>query len=283
MKDNPFRLAAIDLDGTLLGPDGLIGPRNRSAVRALAEAGVIPIIASGRMHSATVAIHDELGLDSPVVSYNGALVQDPKTGETLLHEPLDAGIAMEVVRWGHDNGMDVQYYLDDTLYVERDNEWSRLYHDRTGSIIHAVGPLSQFDGRSPTKIIYVGPPEETLRWQDAWKARLGESAYIVRTMPEYLEFLNPAVDKWEGIRVVARHYGIPDLAVAAFGDSHNDIPMLVGAGLGVAMPGSPAEVLEAGDIVATGSPEDAFGAIIERMLAGEFAHGRGASVQTLAS
>lgn len=271
MNEPFFRMAAIDLDGTLLGPDGLIGERNRAAVQALADAGVTPIIASGRMHSATLAIHDALGLDSPVVSYNGAMVVDPRAGETLLHEPLDADIAMEIVRWGEAESLDIQYYLDDTLYVARDNQWSRLYQKRTWAEVHATGSLTRFDGNCPTKIIFVGPPGETLRWQDVWRERLGESAYIVRTMPEYLEFLNPAVDKWEGIRVVARRYGYPESAVVAFGDSHNDVPMLVGAGIGVAMPFSPAEVLDAADVVGEGTPEEAFGATVERLLAGEWA------------
>ncbi len=266
-----FRMAAIDLDGTLLGPDGLVGTRNRAAVQALAVAGVTPIIASGRMHSATLAIHDALGLDSPVVSYNGAMVVDPIAGETLLHEPLDATIAMEIVRWGEAESLDIQYYLDDTLYVARDNQWSRLYQKRTWAEVHAAGSLTRFDGQCPTKIIFVGPPEETLRWQEVWRERLGKSAYIVRTMPEYLEFLNPAVDKWEGIRVVARRYGYPESTVIAFGDSHNDVPMLLGAGIGVAMPFSPAEVLDAADVVGEGTPEEAFGATVERLLAGEWA------------
>lgn len=270
MIETFFRLAAIDLDGTLLGPDGRIGQRNRAAVRALADAGVTPIIASGRMHAATLAVHDELGLDTPVVSYNGALVLDPRGNRPLLHVPLDAAIAEEVVSWAAEHDVVAQYYLDDTLYVDRLTGWSRLYHDRTGSRIVPVGPLSRFSGRSPTKILYVGRPEDTLCWQDIWRGRLGDRAYIVRTMPEYLEFLDPRVDKWEGIRVAAQELGVPGERVVAFGDSHNDVPMLAGAGLGVAMPYSPAEVLKAADAIADGSVEDAFGAAVERLLAGEW-------------
>lgn len=270
MNTRNFGLAAIDLDGTLLGPDGKVGARNRAAVHALANAGIVPIIASGRMHASTMAIHDDLGLDTPVVSYNGAMVMDVKAGQTLLHEPVDAEIAMQIVRWGEEESLNIQYYLNDTLYTAEDNPWSRLYQRRTWSEIIPAGTLKQFDGETPTKIIFVGPPEETIRWQEIWTERLGQRAYIVRTMPEYLEFLNPAVDKWTGISAVAARYGCPGNAVVTFGDSHNDIPMLKGAGLGVAMPYSPDEVVAAADVVGEGPPEEAFGATVERLLAGEW-------------
>ena len=49
-----FRLAAVDLDGTLLGPDKQIGPENAAAVQRLRDNGVIVIIASGRRLSSAI-------------------------------------------------------------------------------------------------------------------------------------------------------------------------------------------------------------------------------------
>ena len=270
----PFRLAAIDLDGTLLGPDSTVGKRNRAAVQTLVEAGVVVVLASGRMHASMLRIHDELGLDTPIVSYNGSMVVDPQSGETLLHCTLAAAIAQDIVAWGESAGKHLNYYIDDTLYVDRESPWSDLYHRRTGSAIVPVGSLHRFDGQSPTKVIFVGEPAETLRYQAEWKERLGDRAYMVRTMPEYLEFLNPGADKSSGVAAVARRYGIAAEDVAAFGDSPNDIPMLEGAGLAVVMPSAHEEVLAHADFVPTGSPEDAFACALEALGAPDGANHR---------
>ncbi|HEY3268074.1 MAG TPA: Cof-type HAD-IIB family hydrolase [Armatimonadota bacterium] len=262
-----FRLAAIDLDGTLLGPDGRVGARNRAAIGTLREAGITVVIASGRMHAASEPTWRDLGLDTPVVSYNGAMVYNPATGEMISHTPLDADIASEVVEWAADEGRHLNYYLNDHLYVAEADRWSDLYHSRTGSPIEPVGALNQFDGEQPTKIILVDEPHETLACRDLWVDRLGDRAYIVRTAVEYLEFLHPDVNKWAGVQAVARRYGIPDSQVATFGDSPNDLPMIVGAALGVVMPYSPQDILEAADVIGIGSPEDAFGRTVEMLLA----------------
>lgn len=269
MNNRPFDLAAIDLDGTLLGPDGIVGPRNTAAVERMLEAGITVVLASGRMHSATAPTHSLFKLTTPIVSYNGALVMDPNSGKVFRHISLDAGIAQEVVEWGEAEGRHINYYFDDTLYVDVETPWSDLYNDRTGSQIHAVGSLRQFDGTSPTKIIYVGEPDQTRRFEGWWKERLGERAYIVRTMMEYLEFLNPLAHKGEGVRTAAELYGVPMSRVAAFGDSLNDIPMIEAAGMGVAMPYSHPDVIRSADLIPEGGPEEAFAVAVESLLNGQ--------------
>ncbi|MBC8134277.1 MAG: HAD hydrolase family protein, partial [Fibrella sp.] len=43
----PFRLAAVDLDDTLLGPDKEISRANYAAIHRLVSAGVHVVLASG--------------------------------------------------------------------------------------------------------------------------------------------------------------------------------------------------------------------------------------------
>lgn len=265
-----FKMATIDLDGTLLGPDGRIGERNRRAVEALTAAGIHPVIATGRMQATSLPSHRELGLSTPVISYNGAMVTDPGANEVWLNLPLEADLAADIVRWGARENLHLNYYLNDTLYVARETRWSELYHARTGSIIHPVGSLERFAGERPTKIILVDEPEATRHWEEQWRRREGERAYLVRTAVEYLEFLRPEANKWSAARVVAARLGVRDEDVVAFGDSLNDIPMLRGAGLGVAMPYAPQEALEAAHVTGVGGPEDAFGATVEKLLAGGY-------------
>ncbi|MBC7804582.1 MAG: HAD hydrolase family protein, partial [Akkermansiaceae bacterium] len=72
----PFRLAAVDLDDTLLGPDKEISAANYAAVHRLVEAGVHVVLASGRRHENMRRFYKELDLSSGwIVSCNGAMAR----------------------------------------------------------------------------------------------------------------------------------------------------------------------------------------------------------------
>ena len=100
MNALPYRLAASDLDGTLLGPRKDIGPANVLAVRRLQAAGVRFVIASGRRHQNSLRYYRQLGLDGLMISCSGALVRDPATEETLREVLIPAPLAEELVARG---------------------------------------------------------------------------------------------------------------------------------------------------------------------------------------
>ena len=98
-------------------------------------------------------------------------------------------------------------------------------------------------------------------------SELGARAEVVITTKHLLEFNAPDATKATGVAAVARHYDIAQADVIAFGDSHNDVPMLSWAGLGVAMPHGPAELLEAaGRVAPEGDPETALARAIDVIL-----------------
>ena len=261
-----FRLAAVDLDDTLLGSDHRISPRNAEAVRMLLGAGIEVIIASGRMHASTIAFAEELGLTGPILSYNGALVKVPQTGEVYHHVPLPPELASEIVAFAEENGHPLNYYLDDRLRVKEHTAWSDLYQSRTGSVIHAVGSLRQYDGERPTKLIILGS-EETVRslaavLQSRYKGRLT----VLISHPEYLEFMAPDVSKAYGLEAIGRRHGIAAEEMIAFGDSGNDVAMLEYAGLGVAMGNAREAVKAVADYVAPRNNEDGFALAVEACI-----------------
>ena len=96
-KRTPFRLAAIDIDGTLLGPDSQLSSANAAAVVRLQESGIRVILASGRRHENMLRFHHLLRLEGPLVSCQGALVKNAETGEILHRDCIPAKLAAEVV------------------------------------------------------------------------------------------------------------------------------------------------------------------------------------------
>src|SRR5260370_13106650 len=124
----PFRLAAIDLDGTLLGPDKAISEQNAAAVRRLSQNGVQVIIASGRRHQNSVRFQRQLQLDGPIIACQGGLIRDGESGNVVEAHFLPQTVAREITKEGERLGVQVIYYHLDHLYVpERNNEWIALY------------------------------------------------------------------------------------------------------------------------------------------------------------
>ena len=71
-----IRLVAIDMDGTLLRPDGHISERNVRALKGLKAAGAEFLICTGRSYIDALEPLKEAGLRAPVVCMNGAAVYD---------------------------------------------------------------------------------------------------------------------------------------------------------------------------------------------------------------
>src|SRR5271154_6065806 len=124
----PYRLAAIDLDGTLLGPDKAISEPNAAAVRRLNENGAQVIIASGRRHQNSIRFQRQLQLTGPIIACQGGLIRDGESGNVIEAHFLPQTAAREIAEEAEKNGVQPIYYHLDHLYVsEKNDRWLDLY------------------------------------------------------------------------------------------------------------------------------------------------------------
>lgn len=263
----PFRLAAIDLDNTLLGPDKQISEANAAAVQALRDRGVHIVLASGRRHENMLRFHQQLGLRGPIVSAQGALVKDAETGEILHQQTVPANLAAEIVANGPTHGMTIIYYRSDGVHVRDRNEWTDLYQRRAGETVIVHGDLSDLAGDRPQKVIWCGPPEQVTALFDPMQQHYAGRLDLIITDPEFLEFTATGVHKAVGLSAVAQRYGITPAQVLAFGDGNNDVTMLQWAGLGVAMSHARPSAHAVADLIAPpGNPETDFARAVDAVL-----------------
>jgi hydroxymethylpyrimidine pyrophosphatase-like HAD family hydrolase len=117
-----------------------------------------------------------------------------------------------------------------------------IYRNRTGSPFRFVDNLEKYLHLAPTKLIFVVDPKLRPAIQEEVRPLVGSRAAMVRTDPEYLEFLEPGVDKGTGLVHLAEVLGIPISQVMALGDGENDIPLLEAAGWPVAVANAHAHV-----------------------------------------
>ena len=265
-----FRLAAIDLDGTLLGPDKQVGPENASAVQRLRDNGVTVIIASGRRHQNSVRFQRQLGLTGPIIACQGGLIRDGESGNVVEAHFLPQSMTQQIIADAERNDIQTIYYHLDHLYVaERHNRWIDLYESRVGERAEILSNLEQLDGRRALKLVWYGDPVVLAEVREEMSANYSDKVDVLSTERENLEFMPRGISKATALAKVAAEYGVRQEEVLAFGDGENDVAMLVWAGLGVAMGhGNPAAIKVAKRVSPPGPPESAFARAVDQLLEG---------------
>jgi len=83
----------------------------------------------------------------------------------------------------------------------------------------------------------------------------------------YLEIIPSHVSKWAGLCALAEHRGIDPASICAVGDEVNDLKMIGGSGLGVAMGNATEAVKVAADFVCGRNDEDGIVTVVDHILA----------------
>src|ERR1700733_8902541 len=96
MKPPAFRMFAIDLDGTLLGPDGKVSPRTRTAIAGAVAAGFKVCFATGRSLRESIPILESVGHLDHAVFVTGAVVVDMGKRKTLHRQLMPPPLAREL-------------------------------------------------------------------------------------------------------------------------------------------------------------------------------------------
>jgi Cof subfamily protein (haloacid dehalogenase superfamily) len=262
-----IRLVALDLDGTLVGEDLVVRPRVREAVAEAKRRGVAVTIVTGRMFAASRPYADELGIEGPIVCYQGAAIFEAATGAILRQVPVARDVTREVLDWAHQHGVHAQCYADDKLYVEAINRFSERYTNLARVEPHVVPSLrAAFADRPSIKIVLVDDPGPSEQHIAALRALLGERAYLTRSHVDFVEVLDPGVNKGEALKFIAERYGVPLDATLAIGDAWNDVPLLDAAAIGVAMGSGPPELLARADAVVADVAHDGVAEALQRYV-----------------
>jgi Cof subfamily protein (haloacid dehalogenase superfamily) len=232
----PYRLAATDLDGTLLGPDKEVSPQNVAAIHHLQAAGIRVILASGRRHQNSIRFQRRLGLSGPIIACQGGLIRDGETGKVIEAHFMPDALAAEIVEAGRPLGVHVIYYHFDHLYVgpTRD-EYLDLYERRVGEIPEVVPDLRALHGHDALKIVWYGAPDVLQAERSGLTERFRGQLDVLSTEKENLEFMPLGISKASALAKIAKTFGLKAAEVITFGDGENDVSMLKWAGLGVAM------------------------------------------------
>lgn len=270
----PVRMIALDLDGTLLDPDGRIRPANAAALTAAAAAGIEVALVTGRHHSVTRPYQEELGLLAPAICCNGTYVYDFAGGRIVDGSPIPDGDARSLVASARRHGVDLYAYTDEAMYyeapsphLERLAAWIDGLSTRPRPVLRHVVSAGMLLDRGEAIWKFVATHGDAARLA-GWFAE-------VETMPalsaEYswhdrVDVMSAGCSKGSRLIAWAAARGIAAADIVAFGDNFNDLTMLTGVGRGIAMANAPDAVRAAASEVIGANDSDAIAGRIARLI-----------------
>jgi hydroxymethylpyrimidine pyrophosphatase-like HAD family hydrolase len=258
---------AIDLDGTLLGPDDAVSPRNRAAVEAAVAAGWHVVLATARWYQLAERTANQLGLVDPVIACSGAEVRRLRDGADLFDVRLPAAFTSLLYRLCDDEeGMAFVYQERDVL----------LRSELAPSLdampeVRRVGSLADDADPTPRCVLLFGD-ELNSRVLESLGPDWGSDVKFLTSMTgtghSLLTLTSTQADKGLALRIACDDLGIALSDVVAIGDSETDIEMFKVAGASIAMGQASDAVKQAADRVTASHTDDGAGRAIEEILAG---------------
>lgn len=241
----PIKMIAIDMDDTLLNDEKQITEANITAVRAAVKSGITVLLATGRMYEAALPYARQLGLNVPLICYNGALVKGSTDGQILFEHTMDPATSRAVFQYGRKIGLHMQGYWDGQVFTDKLNADSRRYSKMINLPVREIGSKLADEPHKTYKILGMAEPAAfTAQWQ-ALHTEFSEQIDITTSIKYYMEILTPGIDKWTAVADLADRWGFSKDQIMCIGDSLNDLAMLTNAGTGVAVANAAPEIRQA--------------------------------------
>lgn len=221
---------AVDLDGTLITPEGGGAAEARQAFAPLIAAGIEICIATGRMAESAAQLLAEMGVHrAHIIALNGAEVWNfPMRARPLRRRTIPARVARQVRALCSGAGAEVQGYVQGELRLTELTERARRYAERTRLSPRLVDPSGITD--RPQKLLALIDPDRRDALLQELLARFSGAVSAYGSEPDFIEIVPPGVDKGEALRWLCGRLGIGLGQVYAAGDAQNDLAMLRIAG-----------------------------------------------------
>lgn len=297
-----YDLLAIDLDGTLLGSNHDVSKANIAALERARSAGLRISICTGRGFRECRHITDLIGPTEAAVVAGGAIIADPVSGKTInrftMPESLVGDLVDVLVRNDHaalvlkdpagtspcgvEPGHD--YVVVSPLGADAIDPVTKWWFDMLSISYRCVGHIREDE--HPTHSVRVGvcgTRRETRAAAQEFRERFGDRitlhhfgavAPALSPDPEdgivILEAFDKVVNKWTAVQWLAERDGIQPARIAAIGNDINDIALLSGAGLGIAMGNAIPECKAVADRHTVGHDADGVAHAIDLILDGHW-------------
>lgn len=266
-----IKLVAIDIDGTLLNSNKELTAKTKATIAEAKAQGIKIVLATGRPYPGVVESLKALNLEEAgdyVITYNGSLVQASDTKAIIASHGLTYENFIEIEAMARQVGVPIHTIDQENIYTAN--------HLISPYTIHEVGltgmPLyyRSIDRMTPDmeiiKMMMIDEPvllDEAITKIPDW---FKEKYTTAKSAEFYYEILNIEANKGKALLELADHLGIKQEETMAIGDNENDLPMVVTAGIGVAMGNAVPALKAVADVIGLSNDEDGVAGIIEEYI-----------------
>ncbi|SDK79628.1 hypothetical protein SAMN05216298_1399 [Glycomyces sambucus] len=262
------KVIATDLDGTLLGRDGRLPPRNQKALQAARELGVLTVAVTARAPRAVYRIPELAPVLDAAVCCNGAVVYDTANRTAELRHPVPLAAAREL----HTRLLDAlpgalfavetgERQLTQSVFLQEgvhlNDPW--VFLEPADDLIGAADAIAEIVVRVP------GSTGEAMYEATRHIDLPGVSLWHWGSFPE-IECTAAGATKGAALAAWCAERGIGADEVIAFGDMPNDVSMLAWAGRSYAVAGAHPEAVAAATDRTGPAVEGGVAQIVEAVL-----------------
>lgn len=228
------RLAAFDMDGTLLLPNHCLGNDTLRTLKRLREERQITLVfATGRHVLEMRHILASIDLEAFLITGNGTRIHNlegallhrhdlsPEAAEIVVHGLWDTQASMHVF---NDSGWMTQHEIPEMLHA----------HIYSG-FKYRLADLTSLPSNEITKICFCGEHEDLSRLKIQLSNVLGDRAFLCFSAVGCLEVLPVGCNKGSALSILSQYLGLTLQDCMAFGDAMNDCEMLSAVGHGLIM------------------------------------------------
>lgn len=259
MTPERIALLALDVDGTLADPGGVVRPRTIAAVAAAAAAGVHIVVATGRPWMVAERTVGTLGSARWAVCSNGAMTVRVDDGSVVRNVFLRDGMAADLVPRLRDELPGIGFALEFEAGAKSEPGWDR----RLPPGVPIGRPVDDILTLIPER----GAVRKIIAFHDDYDDDIAGLATRLRSAVDgdvtvqhsglaFCEIGVAGVDKSVAVAELAASLGVDRSGVVAFGDEVNDAELLAWAGHGVAMANAADAAKSAADELAASNDDD---------------------------
>ena len=220
-----IKLWISDIDGTLMNYDGSMTKRMMNLINKINQSDTKLVLATGRMYMGAHHAQNRLGLSTPVVCYQGAVVRNENN--ILWQSPIKDELVPEIINYLRAKNIHTHLYCFDTLFVEDDNKRIMSeYCDGRGTTYKVVN-FDDIEFKNVPKILAVIEDKKLMEDVKQELSKKYEGILtIVQSSTKYLEITDLHASKGEALNFLKKYWNLAEDEVIASGDQDNDIEML---------------------------------------------------------
>lgn len=259
MKRNEFlkkiEVVVSDIDGTLLSDNGFIDKESQKLISQLPKHGVHFTVATGRLHSAIINLANDLSIDIPLISMDGALIKSLSDDTVLFESFVKEKYVRKAIALADTFLLNIALCHDDAIYYTERNSVIPQIMEKFGARYEEVQAYDEYCDKT-LEVVFASDYKDSMRYvfnRLGFPYTFGLDRSFFRSQSReniyYLEVRNKGTSKGMGFKRLLKHLKINERHSAVIGDWYNDLSLFEIGGFKVAVSNAVAEIKKHADFI----------------------------------